>query len=116
MKGDWEPHPDPLECRGNPCDAQVLIDLINAVKRKQKSEGHVRNHARAIRPLDIKAMQGITAQGVPPILFERALTIKNSLDINQRDAVRNHFMFCALSSLGWTLWTRYVIKNVEFHD
>ena len=116
MKGDWEPHPDPLECRGNPCDAQVLIDLINAVKCKQKSEGHAWNHAHAICPLDIKAMQGITAQGVPPILFERALTIKNSLDINQCDAVCNHFMFCALSSLGWTLWTRYVIKNMEFHD
>ena len=58
-------------------------------------------------------MQDITAQGVPPIIFQRALTIPNSLDIHQHDAVHNHLTFCALSSLGWTLWTRYVIKIVK---
>ena len=113
MKGDWEPHTDPVNCKGNPCDDQVLIDIVNAVKRKQKLEGPIHNHACAINPLDIKAMQGVTMQDVPPVLFERALSISSSLDINQHDAVCNHFMFCALSSLGWTLWTRYVIKGVK---
>jgi hypothetical protein len=52
-------------------------------------------------------MQAVTAAKVPAVLLERALNIINSLDVIQRDAVQDHLMFCALSSLGWTLWTWY---------
>jgi hypothetical protein len=92
---------------GNPCDAQVLHDLINAIKNKHKLDGHVRNHARAIQREDIKKMQAVTAARVPDVLFQRAFNFIDSLDVIQKDAVRDHLMFCALSSLGWTLWTWY---------
>jgi hypothetical protein len=96
----------PAECQGNPCEAQVIRDLVNAIKNKHKLEGRVRNHAWAIRIEDIKNLQGVTESRVLPVLFQRALTSVDSLDVTQRDAVRDHFMFCTISSLGWALWTR----------
>ena len=89
----------PCDCKGNPCDDQVLIDIVNAVKRKQKLEGPICNHACAINPLDIKAMQGVTMQDIPPVLFERALSISNSLDINQQ--MLSTITSCSVPSLPW---------------
>jgi len=105
--GHWKPSPIPDECEGNPCEAQVIHDLVNAIKNKHKVEGRVRNHARAIRIEDIKKLQGVTASRVLAVLFQWALTTVNSLDVTQRDAVHDHLMFCAISSLGWALWTWY---------
>ncbi|KAF8340714.1 uncharacterized protein EI90DRAFT_3117249 [Cantharellus anzutake] len=104
--GYWKPSPIPDECEGNPCEAQVIHDLVNAIKNKHKVEGRVHNHARAIWIEDIKKLQGVTASRVPVVLFQRALTTVDSLDVAQRDAVRDHLMFSAISSLGWALWTR----------
>jgi hypothetical protein len=74
----------PDECQGNPCEAQVICDLVNAIKNKHKLEGRVRNHAWAIRIEDIKKLQGVTESRVPPVLFQWALTSVDSLDVTQR--------------------------------
>jgi hypothetical protein len=116
--GPWCPHPDPDECKGNPCNSHLIIDLIKSVKNHHASEGMVQNHARAIWISDITAMQNVMAAHCPLDLVLKALNPKipnDSFTLKQQDDLHSHLMLCALTSLGWTLWTRYLDLVLSAH-
>ncbi|KAF8338213.1 uncharacterized protein EI90DRAFT_3118638 [Cantharellus anzutake] len=97
-----------------------IHDPTLRMKNHRASEGTVRNHARAIRINDIKAMQSITAAYCSPSLIVDALNPEIPDDfftLKQRDDIRSHLMLCALTSLGWTLneeLTSILIRHLDW--
>ncbi len=105
----WEPHPDCLHRKGNPCDTLEVKQIMTSVRNHIQVAGLPQDHSHTICIEHIESMYAITAAASPPNLVMKAMDPKQVLMKDELKAIQHHLMWSAFASLAWSLWTRHEI-------
>ena len=88
--GKW----DPKTCTGNPCNAAIVVDMLEACINKS-NETDERNHSRAMSYQDMQKLMDWTGEKL-----KAARAAGNIGEIGRWLSIR------AFASTGFTIWTR----------
>ncbi|KAF8833962.1 hypothetical protein BDN67DRAFT_1072801 [Paxillus ammoniavirescens] len=98
--------------RGNPARAAVVQDMLDSIKKKDKSEGDPRNHAQAMTIEYMKKFMDWSLEQASVDALDRSFEDPASLVM-----CAWHFMLRAVAATGFTIWCRiFEALQIKFKD